>query len=274
MLTEVNGIKLYYEDMGAGPALVFIHGLGENADSWENQITLFKKTFRTIAMDLRGHHRSENGNEFITMALFASDILALLDQLGIQKAHFVGHSMGGLICQEIAAHNQERMLSITLSDATSFYPEPMATTGLEERLKRIDTLPMTEVGAAIARAACRPDIDAETLAKVTAMFQLNRPVPYRQATISTLKADYRQYLSQIKVPTLILVGEKDATTPLDYAQLLNKEIKGSKLQIIPEAAHMTKIENPKAYNLALAEFLAPYEPDAALPLIANLRGDE
>ncbi|EAX48897.1 alpha/beta hydrolase fold [Thermosinus carboxydivorans Nor1] len=267
MFAKVNGINLYYEDQGQGPALVFIHGLGENASSWKRQIEFFSKSFRTIVVDLRGHGRSDDGAEFITMDILAKDVLALLDQLGIEKAHFVGHSMGGLINQEIAAHNLHRMLTMTLSDAAGYYPPPLGTTGLEERLKRIDTLSMEEVAEAITNSACRPEAPEWLKVEVRQMFAANRKQPYRQATISTLKADYRQYHARMKVPTLLLVGQFDKTTPLSYAQFLNEAIIGSKLQIIPDAAHMTKVENPAVYNRALAEFLAPYEPNAALPLL-------
>jgi len=267
MLATVNGIELYYEDRGKGPVLVFVHGLGENSNSWKYQMEFFEKTFRVIAMDLRGHGKSADGEEPITMTLFADDVLALLEGLGIKKAHFVGHSMGGLINQEIAAHHGSSMQTMVLSDAAGFYPPPFGTTGLEERLRRIDTMSMDDVAQAIVDVACCPTAPAAIKAEVKEMFAANRKVPYRQATIATLKADYRPYHSQMTMPTLLLVGQYDQTTPLSYAQFLNAAIPGSKLQIIPGAAHMTKLENPTAYNRAVAEFLAPFEPEASLPLL-------
>lgn len=269
MQCMVNGLQMYYEDQGEGPVLVFIHGLGENSASWEHQIKFFSRTFRVVAMDLRGHGRSDDGKTFITMKSFADDVIALLSQLHINKAHFIGHSMGGLINQQIAVDYPERMLTMTLSDAAGFYPPPFATTGLEERLKRLETLSMDEVAAAIANVACRPEAPEDIKESIRKMFAANRREPYRQSTISTLQADYRQFHAQMLVPALILVGEFDQTTPLEYAQYLNKALLGSKLQILPDAAHMTKLENPEAYNKALAEFLVPFEPKAALPLLGK-----
>ncbi|HWR39892.1 MAG TPA: alpha/beta hydrolase [Patescibacteria group bacterium] len=267
MFCNVNGIQMYYEEQGQGPALVFIHGLGENASSWKFQKEYFSKTFRVVVMDLRGHGQSGDGEEFITMEWFAKDVLDLLTSLGISRAHFVGHSMGGLIIQQIAAQYPERIATMTLSDAAGFYPPPFATTGLEERLKRLETLSMNEVAEAIANVACRAGIPEAEKISVRDMFAANRREPYRQSTISTLKADYREFHSKMKAPTFLLVGELDVTTPLDYAQFLNKAITGSKLEIIPDAAHMTKMENPAFYNRALAEFLAPYAPDEAVSLL-------
>ncbi|MCY6960142.1 alpha/beta fold hydrolase [Clostridium brassicae] len=271
MIAKINGIDLYYEDKGQGPALVFIHGLGENAESWKYQIDVFSKSFRTIVMDLRGHYRSGDGDEFITMELFAKDVLALLDYLGIDKAHFVGLSMGGLICQEIAIKNQNRMLTMTLSDAAGYYPEPMCTTGLDERLERIDRMPMEELGELIAKAACKINVEESILKEAIQMFQLNRVKPYRQATYSTLKADYREYHEDMNIPTFISVGQFDPVTPIVYAQYLNENIIGSKMQIIPDASHLSKMDNAPAYNLALAEFLIAYETESAIPVIEILK---
>ena len=97
MYANINGINMYYEEKGQGPAFVFIHGLGESAESWHFQTDYFSKGFHTLAMDLRGHAKSEDGDITITLDLFAADVIALLDHLGIEKAHFVGHSMGGVI---------------------------------------------------------------------------------------------------------------------------------------------------------------------------------
>lgn len=256
MFTAINGIKLYYEEIGQGVPIVFIHGLGENANSWHHQMEFFSKKYRVIAMDLRGHGQSETiHDEFITMELFAHDTLALLDYLKIDRAHFVGHSMGGLISQEIAAHHLDRMITMVLSDSTGYYPPPMGTTGLEARLKNIENATMVEIAEIITNGACRPGAAEKVKDEVRRLFASNRKEPYRQATISTLKADYREYHNKMLLPTLIMVGEFDQTTPLAYAKFLKTALPFSQLAIIPMAAHMTKLENPQEYNRLLAEFL-------------------
>ena len=269
MIAHVNGIDLYYEDRGSGPAIIFIHGLGEHGDSWRFQMDYFEKGFRAITLDLRGHARSQDGNEFITMNLYAKDILALMNELEIKSAHFVGLSMGGLICQELSTIDQTRMASMTLADAAGFYPPEMAVDGLQSRLDRIDKLPMEEIGAQIAVAATVDGIHDDLLMEITRMFQGNRARPYAQATESTLKADYRNIHADIKIPTLILVGEHDPVTPLSFAQYLNVHIEKSMLTIIPKASHMSKLENPADFNQALSRFIAPIEPQAYRALIKD-----
>ena len=277
MFTEINGIKLYYEDKGQGPAFVFIHGLGESAPSWHFQTDFFSKSFRTVAMDLRGHAQSEDGDTTITLDLLASDVIGLLDYLGIEIAHFIGHSMGGVILQEIAARYPERMLSIILSSTAGFFKPPVNTTNLELRLERIDTLPMSELGALIAKIACAPDFEQrqpEIFTEIKKTFQQNRTIPYRQATLAVFGSelsDHRSSSAKIKVPTLIMVGELDQTTPLTDSFNLLKLIPGSKMQILRNAAHLTKYEVPQDYNRAIVEFLAPYEPEVVLPLLCTFR---
>lgn len=270
MIKELHDISMYYEEQGFGPTIIFIHGLGENSRSWQKQISFFQRSFHTLTMDLRGHSKTSDGDCPITIAQFAKDIIALLDEFKIKQAHFVGHSMGGLICQELAVTAPDRMLSMTLSDSAGYYPPPFSTTTLEKWLKRIDTCPMQFLAEETVRVACHPSTPPEIKSEMLEVFAQIRQKPYREATVATIKADYRSSHALIKLPTLILVGSDDQVTPYSYATFLNQSIANSKLQIIPASGHMTKYENPAAYNLALTEFLVAYEPDAALKLLKQV----
>lgn len=255
-IVDIDDLKLHYDDRGAaGAAVLFIHGLGETGDSWRFQQEFFEKKFRIITPDLRGHGKSGDGQEKITIRRFADDCLALLDFLGIGKAHFVGHSMGGLISQEVAAHQPERMLSMTLSASAGFYPPPVGTEGLEERLHNIDHLPMTDFAGKIVAGACHQETGNTIRRELAAMFAANRKESYRQATISTLRSDYRRFHGEMQVPVLILVGDSDRTTPPEYARYLYRAINGARMRILSRSAHMCKLENPAEYNQALEEFL-------------------
>ncbi len=265
---QINGINLVYHDTGNGPILVLLHGLGETYDSWRHQIAFFSKSFRVITPDLRGHGQSGDGNEIVTLALMTDDVVALLAFLSIKKAHFCGLSMGALLCQDLAVRYPQVIKSMTLADGAGFYPEEMATTGLEMRLKRIDDMPMQELGSLIAEAASKPNSDPVELEKSRQMFGANRKGPYAQATASTLTADYRpHHATMAGIPTFILVGQLDPVTPIAFSQYLNEHIVGSKMQILPDASHLSKIDNPKAFNRALLEFIAPYELVASAVLL-------
>lgn len=255
MFADINSIKLWYEDEGKGKPIVFIHGLGEQAVSWHYQVEAFREAYRTINLDLRGHGRSTfNSEEPITIDLFARDILALLDQLEIDKAVFVGHSMGGLICQELALLAGQRMTAMVLSDSAAFYPQPLPTVGLQERLKYLETATMEDMAELVADKCCNPFASAALRQEVKALFMDNTLEPYRQSTIATFQSDYRGRHEVMTMPTLLLVGEYDQTTPLSYAEFLRSALTASRLAIISQAAHMSKVENPQEYNSCLQQF--------------------
>lgn len=261
----VNDIKMYYTEKGTGSPLIFLHGLGENADFWRGQTEFFSAGFRVIRMDQRGHHRTEDGPGIITLDLLRNDVIALMDYLEIEKAHFVGHSMGAIVLQDVIAYHRERFLTLTLCSACAYFADIAGF--LEPRLHMINNHSMEEVGAAIAAKACRADFPSrnpEVYRDIKETLQANRKEPYRQCTtiLGDPRCDHRDALSHLDVPALIAVGMDDQTTPLAGAQLLNALISGSFLVIIPDAAHMAPLENPQAFNLALACFLALDEPAA------------
>lgn len=265
MLANINGIMMYYEDKGQGPALIFVHGLGENADFWHFQTEAFSASFRTIILDQRGHHRTEDGKTTITLDHLREDIIALLDHLRIAKAHFVGHSMGSKVLQEIIAHYPDRFLTLTLCSTCAHFGN--VEEFLKPRLQRIDDFSMEQLGATIASLACHPDFPEKNPAvyqEIKHALQSNRKEAYRQCTsiIGDPRCDHRASLPQVRVPSLIMVGERDKTTTVQDSEYLNLLIPGSILVLIPDAAHMAPLENPQAVNLALAQFLNTTSPDS------------
>lgn len=223
----INDMSMnYYDNENMHrPALVFIHGLSENLSSWSYQLKAFNSDYRVIAMDLRGHGLSSDGSADVTMDQLAGDVLALLDALHIEQAHFVGLSMGGMICQELSKHHQDIMLSIALCN-TSAFPTDQNNNFANE-------------------------IYSHTLN----MFKFHTVIPYIAATAAAFAVDYRNILGEIKVPTLVIVGEYDMVTPVWAAEYLHKHIKNSELVIIPGASHFTKLEAPVVFNQVLRHFL-------------------
>jgi len=256
MFLATNNIKLHYMDVGKGFPIVFIHGLGEKAVSWHHQVKYFQQNYRVITVDLRSHCKSTNDDAVpLTMALFAKDVIALLDYLKIDKAVIIGHSMGGLVCQEIAAHYRERVQAMVLSGTAGFYPEPFCTEGLKERLNFLKTATMEDMAELVCQKCCGPDVTPAIRQEIKDLFLDNDLEQYTQATIATFKADYRPYHKDMNFPTLLIVGEFDKTTPVAYSDYLISHLPQSRIEIIPRAAHMTKVENPEGFNKALLGFL-------------------
>lgn len=239
-------IELSYLEQGAGEALILIHGLGANADSWRPQVDALAKNYRVIAMDLRGHGQSGfRAEEPITVRALADDVAALIQNLGVERAHFCGISMGGMIALEIFVRYGGQVSSLILADTTAFFPPPQAR---EELLRHFDHLEMAEWGQAMALRVLRRGAPPEQRQEVAHMLAANRRAVYRQGLLATFESDYRWVLPQVNLPTLILVGEEDQATPVGYAGYLHKHIQGSVLQVISQAGHFANLENPAAFN--------------------------
>jgi 3-oxoadipate enol-lactonase len=239
-------IELSYLEHGAGEALILIHGLGTNADSWRLQVDALAKNYRVIAMDLRGHGQSGfRVEEPITIRAFADDVVALITNLGIERAHFCGISMGGMIALEIFVRYGGKVKSLILADTTAFFPPPQPR---EELLGHFDCLEMVAWGHLMARRVLRRQAPPDQIQEVAQMLAANRRTVYRQGLIAAFDSDFRWVLPQVALPTLILVGEEDQATPAGYAGYLHKNIKGSVLQVISQAGHFANLENPAAFN--------------------------
>lgn len=239
-------IELSYVGNGAGEPLILIHGLGATADSWRPQIEALSVNWRVIAMDLRGHGQSGyRAEEPLTLRALADDVMSMVKNLGIERAHFCGISMGGMIALEIFVRYGLQVNSLILADTTAFFPAPQAR---PELLRHFDNLDMAEWGRVMANRVLRRGASTEQRQEIARMLAANRRTVYRQGLVATFEGDYRWMLPQIDLPTLILVGEEDQATPMGYAQYLHKHIQGSVLQVISRAAHFANLENPGEFN--------------------------
>ena len=271
MHTKINGINYFYKDEGNGPTIIFIHGLGENADSWNKQINYFKKSFRVIAPDLRGHYRTEDGNiADITLHQFSEDIITLLDYLKIDKAHLVGLSMGGIILQEITRKYQHRINTLSICNSTA-YASPEALAGLNVRLMMIKNMSMDDMANFIVTACLPSKHDPDVYKEAFEIFRKNRKEAYTASTIATFSVDFRDHLKNINLPTFILCGENDIATPVFAGKYINDNIKNSKMEIIPGVGHLSKLEAPNLFNKAIAEFLQQFEPEAVKCLTSDCK---
>jgi 3-oxoadipate enol-lactonase len=267
MYANINGIKYYFVDEGKGSAIIFIHGLGENADSWKHQLNYFKKSFRVIAPDLRGHHRTEDGNvSDITLYQFSEDIIALLDLLKVDKAHFVGLSMGGIILQEITIKYQNRIITLSICNSTA-YASQEALAGLNERLNMIKNVSMDDMANFIVTACLPAKHDPNVYKEAFEIFSKNRKEAYTASTKATFSVDFRDHLKHINLPTFVLCGENDIATPVFAGKYIHDNIKNSTMNIIPGVGHLSKLEAPKLFNEAIAEFLLPFEAEAVKSLL-------
>ena len=248
-----DGLRLRYLDTGDGDSIILVHGLGERIEGWKFQIDEFSKHFRVLALDLRGFGESEIPAEFTGAEDFARDIFNLMEHVGIEKAHLLGLSMGGIACLAFYKLYPEKVKSLILADTTAYFPEEFRG-ALSERLRLMDEMGMEGIAAAIAELSIHRD-DPELKKLVRDIIAKNDLNFYRKVTVELARADYRDLLPNIRVPTLVIVGEYDVTTPPELSRYMADRIPGAELRIVKNSAHLAKLENSDEFNAYVLDFL-------------------
>lgn len=257
MKINANGIDINYTIEGEGPWLAMSHSLACNLHMWDEEAKRLSKRYKVLRYDTRGHGESSAPAGAYTLELLADDLHALLQALGVQSAHFVGLSMGGMIGQTYALKYPGMFKSLALCDTTSRYPAEAA--GLwAERIKTVEAQGMEPlVAPTLERWFTAPFRQArpEVVAKVAAMIR-STPVPgYVGCSHAIPKINVTARLAEIRCPSVVIVGKDDPGTPVAMAEEIHQALPGSELVIIPAAAHLSNLEQPDAFNQALAKFL-------------------
>jgi len=257
MKIKANGIEINYEIEGAGPWLTMSHSLACNLHMWDEEAKRLSKRYKVLRYDTRGHGASGAPAGAYTLELLADDLHGLLQGLGVQSTHFVGLSMGGMIGQTYALKYPGMFRSLALCDTTSRYPAEAA--GLwTERIKTVEAQGMEAlVESTLARWFTEPfrKSHPEVVEKVAVMIRAT-PVPgYVGCSHAIPKINLTARLKEIACPVVVIVGKDDPGTPVAMAEEIHQALPGSKLVVIPSAAHLSNLEQPDAFNQSLADFL-------------------
>lgn len=258
---EVNGVQISYQEAGSANALpiVFIHGFPFNKTMWAGQLAAFKKKYRPIAYDVRGHGKSEAGSDDFSIDLFADDLLALMDGLKIKQAVVCGLSMGGYIALNAIQKQPERFAALVLADTQCGADTPE---GKEKRMKTIAFIEKN--GLEVYAEESLKNLFASTsfqshAQEVKFIHQsiLNTPAEVVCKTLQAL-ADRKEScnaLPKIKIPVCVIVGNGDKITPPAVAQKMADAIAAVNLVIVEDSGHLTNLENPDSFNQALTSLL-------------------
>jgi 3-oxoadipate enol-lactonase len=258
MKATVNGIDTCYEIHGAegAPWLTFSHSLACSLRMWDGQIAAFKDLFRILVYDTRGHGASAAPAGPYTLAQLADDLHELLRNLKVTKTHFCGLSMGGMIGQTLALKDADIFDRVVLAD-TGHAQTPETLKQWEERIRTAETKGMQPlVQPTLERWFTEPfRKNKPDMVKSIGALIAATPVPgYIGCCHAIAKLNTTARLKDIKRPVLAIAGEQDAAAP--GTRHIGQAIPGAKLVMIPQAAHIANIEQPGAFNRALAEFLS------------------
>jgi 3-oxoadipate enol-lactonase len=260
MKATVNGHEAYYEIHGAEgkPWLAFSHSLACSTRMWDGQIAALTDRYRVLAYDTRGHGQSAAPKGAYTLEGLADDLKALLESLHIRKTHYVGLSMGGMIGQTFALKYPGVFESLVLADTTSRYPAEAAG-AWQDRIKVAETKGMEPlVQPTLERWFTAPFRKAHPgeVQKVAAQILKTPVAGYVGCCHAIPRINLTDRLKEIRVRALVICGDQDPGTPPAMAREIAQNLPGAKLVLIPQAAHLANIEQPEAFNRALAEFLS------------------
>ena len=259
--TVPGPVPLAYERAGAGPLVVFLHGIGGNRTNWAAQLDTLADQFCAVAGDARGYGDSGDGPEPLRFGDFADDVVRLLDHLGAERAHLVGLSMGGMIAQDVAARHAERLATLTLVDSSSGFGGVRAEARDEFLARRLEPLERgltpADIAPALVEVLVSGGASAAVKEQVRASVGALRKGPYIQALHAIVTTDFRSALGGIAVPTLVVVGEEDKVTPPANSHELASAVPGAELVTIPGAGHLSNLDQPQAFDAALRPFLDP-----------------
>jgi 3-oxoadipate enol-lactonase len=247
-------LRTHYELTGdKGPVLMLSNSLGTNLSMWDLQVAQLKQHFRILCYDTRGHGQSSVLSGDYVMEQLGKDVVRFLDALGLDRVHFCGLSLGGMIGMWLGAHAPNRLHRLVLCNTA-------ARIGTAESWNaRIDTVRrngMKTVAAAVIERWFTPEFRAsfpERVAPVREMLEESPPEGYASCCAAIRDMDQREAMTKITVPTLVIYGSKDPVTPPADAFFLLERIRGAK-KVELNAAHLSNVEQADAFTQAVSSF--------------------
>jgi len=256
-----RALKMHYVEQGEGPSVVFVHGLVMDHTMYEAQFEDLPDSYRCIAVDLRGHGHSQTPPGPWSMQDAVVDIIEFIEGVHAAPCHLVGMSWGGMIALRIAVQRPELVRSLVLIDTSAaaedpalaelrrtFFMEPIAAHGMTDELIAASIPILFGPAYAADEQAMAVYADRVKTMKREAIVEGLRAVLERDSVLDRL--------GEIRVPTLVIHGEKDASIAVSEAEAIANGIPGAELVQIPDAGHSTPLEAPDAVNAALAKFFA------------------
>jgi 3-oxoadipate enol-lactonase len=242
------------------PAIVFCHALGGDLSMWDRQVAIFADRYRVLRYDVRGHGRSPEARSSLKLEDLGADVLELLDDQHLNRAHFCGLSLGGLVGQWLGLNAPERLLGLVLADTA---PRMVTPEQWNERIQQIERHGMSAMaGATMERWFTERfrKAEPEIVAHVRSILENTSPAGYI-ACAKVVREGLVGDVAEISVPTLVMTGSFDTAAKPEDSKKMAAQIAGSQYVEL-DAAHISPIEASDQFNHALAAFMEE-QPKAA-----------
>ena len=248
--------RIHYalEGQSGKPVLVFSNSLGANYSMWDPQAHEFRKKFRTLRYDTRGHGQSSATPGPYSIEQLAKDVIALLDALDLDRVYFCGLSMGGMIGMWLGANAPERLHQLVLCNTGA---KIGTTEGWDARIDAVQKNGMKSVSSAVVDRWFTPAFRQKspaTISNTLKMLEETNQEGYAACCASVRDFDFREQLGKIHKPTLVIAGAYDAATPPADGRFIAQHIPGARYAEL-NAAHLSNIEDQERFNTELAAFL-------------------
>ncbi|MGE0117898.1 MAG: 3-oxoadipate enol-lactonase [Dongiaceae bacterium] len=259
MRARIGDIEMTYELDGPAqaPIVMLSHSLATTLEMWKPQLPTLTNDYRVLRYDMRGHGGSSAPGGAYSFAMLAGDVVALLDHLKIDRVAFVGLSIGGMIGQYLAIHHADRLRCVALCSTTSAIPEA-GRAMWDQRIAAVESSGMApQVDSTLERWFTAPYRAAhpEVMAWVGGMIRGTPAAGFIGCGRAIQGLNLTPELSKIRVPTLVLPGEKDPGTPPALSEVIHVAIAGSDYAVVTDAAHLANIEQAGMFNEILSGFL-------------------
>lgn len=256
---DIGDAEIYVEEKGDGPPLFFVAGLGGRGEFWRNQVDPFAEHFRVILHDHRGVGNSTPDKVVMGAEHMADDLIKLMDAMGIEKAHLVGHSTGGAIGQHIALNAPERIDLLTLSCSWAG-PDPYFQHLFQLRRQILITCgPEAYLSTGSFLAMPSSVIQPQMKSGRDMLSERIKSFPGMEVELSRLSAvmshDLRSHVHKISHQTFCIGAKDDQITPPGFTEELADKIPNARLHLLEHGGHFCPIASTQAYNAALLSFL-------------------
>jgi pimeloyl-ACP methyl ester carboxylesterase len=256
-----SGITMYYEQHGQGTDLLLISGLSASCTAWRSVLEPLSRKYRVTVFDNRGAGQTETPPGLYTVEMMAHDTVSLMDALGIEQSNIIGHSMGGMILQELCLSYPEKVSKAIMNASTSAIPL-YSMNHIMSVVKLWESGAPLEIIIEIVFPWLYADdflADAGKVDEAVTML-VNNPYPQSldgfKAQVEACRTQQLQHrISAIQIPSLIIAGQEDILIPLRCSEYLHNNIPNSKLEIISNCGHLIQVEQPEAFCKSVTTFL-------------------